>query len=189
MLVDHDTLIVDQVTNWLTTDFAIYDLEQNQVGTISTQGGLGKRMFMGNREFTITDNATGELLCSVVDVPNFGRDTFEVLAPGGGLLTKITKEITFFRTRLTVALADNTEVTVTGSFFEYEFQIAGPMGPVAAIHRSWPSLGRFLLDHDRYALSFVAGTSPEVRVASLGTVIAIDLIRAKRDNQAASSDW
>ena len=179
MILSRDQLIVDQVTSFVTNDFAIRDIQGNPIGGVVTEGGLGANLFLGNREFSIVDYETGTVAARIVDVMNLWKDTYQVLSPQGHLLVDIIKEITFFHTKLTLAMFDGTRLAVNGNFFEFEFQVHGPRGMVATISRSWDGAVNYLIGRERYVLSFAYGTPLVVRQGILGAAVAVDLIRAK----------
>ena len=79
---------------------------------------------------------------------------------------------------------------VEGDFFSREFNVvdADDEEIVAQASRERAGFAKALLGHDRYALYYPADTSPDRRLAILGGMIALDLMRAKDASSAASSD-
>lgn len=114
-------------------DFAIMDAGGQPIGRIRTDGGALKRFALGNRELTILDT-DGSLFMRIDDVMNFGRDRYVLLDPSGQQFGEVVKEFTLFSKRLTVNLPDAT-LQLSGSFFEREFEVVGPGGPVARVSR------------------------------------------------------
>ncbi|CAM3056736.1 MULTISPECIES: LURP-one-related/scramblase family protein [Dermacoccus] len=176
-LLQSDVLVIDQVTSFMGNDFAIMDAGGQPIGRIGTDGGALKRLALGNRELTILDT-DGSLFMRIDDVMNFGRDRYVLLDPSGHQFGEVVKEFTLFSKRLTVNLPDAT-LQLSGSFFEREFEVVGPGGPVARVSRRWPGIGAAFLGKERYVLGFTPGVPGPTRAATLGAVVALDLIRAK----------
>lgn len=186
-LIDARELVLDQVTSLFKNDFEIF--ENNEVvGRITTQGGLGSRLLMGNREFLVTE-LDGAPVLRLVDVVNFGRDTYELHDASGALLGTLRREITFLRKRITFLPADAGDgLEVQGNFWGYDYQILVRNEPMAQVSQKWAGLGRALLGGQRYAVSLAHTSDPRLRQVILGVVIAIDLMKAKdRAGAAASS--
>ena len=184
-LLDSDTLVMTQVTSFASNDFAIEDAAGAVVGEVQTQGSLGSRMFLGSRELAIVD-ASGAYVCTLTDPPDFGRDRFEV-SDQRGVLAEIIKEFSLVGLRLSIEVADGGWLEARGSFFEFDFTIDGPHGGVATVSRTWPGVAAGLLGRSRFVVAFTPGTPAETRKIVIGLVIAIDLIRAKRDKAASSA--
>ncbi|MEI2811527.1 MAG: hypothetical protein V9F00_15405 [Nocardioides sp.] len=198
MLMDHTLLVIDQVTNWMTNDFAIHDEHGAPIGTIATEGGLGSRLLAGNREFSVYDGE--QKLLGLYDVPNFGFDTFEVTDGGGALIAQVTKELAFFTTRLTIELyapsSDQSPdqapdqasgpsvsqlVELSGDWLDYDFEATIGGARAAQVARRWPGAGEWFLGRNRYVVLFERGLPPQPRLGILGAIIALDLIREKRE--------
>jgi hypothetical protein len=81
-LLDTDVIVMDQVRTFLSNDFAIHDVQGQVVGSLRTEGGVGARLLMGNRELAVHDT-DGSLPCRVTDPPDIGFDTFEVHEAAG----------------------------------------------------------------------------------------------------------
>lgn len=177
MLLATDTLVVDQITNFITTDFAIRDVDGNALGHIRTEGRLAKRMVMGNRDFSVYDG--DRLSFTIYDEPNWGRDRFQVFDPEGALRATVVKNITMFKHKLSVSLWEGTELVVRGSWLDYHYEIDGPAGRIANVERSWPGVPEMFLGHDRYVIALAGETKAQVRQAVIGSAIAIDRIRSK----------
>lgn len=189
MLLDHNLLVIDQVTNWLTNDFAVRDGDGNQVGVITTEGGLGMRLLAGARELSLYEGE--QKLLTLYDVPNFGFDTFEIQDAAGALVATVTKEFAFFATRLSIELvpdaaassesaAEAESVELGGDWLDYDFEATLGGVRIAQVARRWPGLGEWFLDHNRYVVLFQRGLSTRHRVGILGAIIALDLIRDKQ---------
>lgn len=166
-------------------DFAIMDAGGRPAGHIRTDGGALKRFVAGNRELTILD-ADGSLFMRIDDVRNLGRDRYMLTDPNGQPFGEVVKEFTLFSKRLTVNRPGET-LQLSGSFFEREFEAVGPGGQVARVSRRWPGIGSALLGKERYVLGFAPGEPGATRAATLGAVVALDLVRAKEQNGSGFS--
>ena len=184
-ILSHDLLVIDQVTSFLGNDFAIRDAQGQPIGEIQTEGGMMTRMLMGNRQLAIVE-ADGSLLMRIDDVPNFGRDTFDLVGSDGQRFGEIVKQFTLFRKHLTVKLASDT-LELEGSFWEREFSIAGMHGEVARVSRQWPGVGAMFLGKERYVLGFAPSAPVDLRAGIFGAVVALDLIRQKESRSSSAS--
>ena len=184
-ILSHDVLVIDQVTSFMSNDFAIRDRDGQPVGYIQTEGGMLSRMVMGNRQLAIVE-ADGSLLMRVDDVPNFGRDTFDLLGSDGQRFGEVVKQFTLFKKHLTVHVASD-QLELRGSFWEREFSIEGSRGEVARVSRHWPGISSMFLDKERYVLGFAGGLPLDVRAGVLGAVVALDLVRQKDRNDSGNS--
>lgn len=154
------------------------------MGEIRTEGSVLSRMVLGSRRLAVHDT-DGSVLVRLGDVMTIGRDRF-VLQDGQGYeIGRLVQELTFFRKRLTVQLVNGEGLHVQGRLFDYDFEIAGPGGSVARVSRQWPGLAAGLLGRNRYVVSFDTGAPVNLRVAVLGAVVALDLIRAKEETSSS----
>lgn len=177
-LLDTDVIVMDQIRTFMSNDFAIHDVQGQVIGSLRTEGGVGARLLMGNRELAVHD-ADGSLLCRVTDPPDLGFDTFEVHDPQGGRVARIVKEFTFFSKSLRVELATGGVMGLKGELFDREFTVQGPLGEAARVSRRWPGVAEFLLSRERYVVALAPGLPVPERLGTIGAVIALDLIRAK----------
>ena len=182
-LLHADVLVMDQVTSFMSNDFAIRDQAGAQVGEIRTEGSALSRMFLGSRKLSVHDT-DGSVLVRLDDVMTMGRDRFTLQDGQGYEIGQLVKEFTFFRKRLTLQLVNGEGLDVQGQLFDYDFEIAGPGGSVARVSRQWPGLAAGLLGRNRYVVSFNSGVPVTLRVAVDGAVVALDLIRAKEENSS-----
>lgn len=186
-IADHDLLVVDQVTSFFANDFAIRDASGAPVGDIRTEGGALSRMVMGTRRLAVHE-ADGTLALRVLDVVSFGRDRFQLVDGSGAPLAEVVKEFTLFAKRLSLHCADGQVLDLRGSFFDYDFEVVGPLGVAARVSRQWPGLASGLLGRERYVIGFGDQVPATLRYAVLGGVVALDLVRAK-DQGTAASTW
>lgn len=184
-LIQHDLLVLDQVTSFMSNDFAIMDQGGTPVGQIVTQGSGVSRFFLGTRELTVLDPEG--VVVSVRDTVDFGRDRYALTGMEGEPLATVVRRITLFKKRLGIELAGGGTLEVTGSFWEREFEVTDPGGVAARVSRSWSGISAALLGRERYAVGFTPGVPLRERAAILGAVVALDLIRAKQSAAAASS--
>lgn len=197
MLLGHNLLVIDQISNFMTNDFAIRDKDGGQIGSIVTEGGLGERFFMGSRQFSVYDGE--EKILGLYDVPNFGFDTFEITDAAGAHIAQVTKEFAFFVTRLSVELfeapasaadgepAISHPVELSGDWLDYDLEATIDGVRAAQVARRWPGLGEWFFGYNRYVLLFERDLPAAPRLGIIGAVIALDLIREKRRRKSASS--
>ncbi len=183
-ILETDVLVMDQIRSFLSNDFGIHDGTGEVIGSIRTEGGMGMRMLMGNRELAVHDT-DGSLLLRVVDPPDLGFDTFTVHDGSGAQVARIVKEFTFFSKSLRVELGTGGVMSVKGEIFDREFTVMGPLGEAARVSRRWPGVAEFLLSRERYVVGMAAGLPVPERLGTLGAVIALDLIRAKERNSSS----
>jgi len=184
-LLTEPVLIVDQVTAVLSNDFEILDSEGTPTGVISTQGSLMSRMFLGSRRLTIRD-ADGSLQVSVDDVMTLGRDRYVLAGPDGARLATLRKELKLVKLSLTIDAGDG-QLSADGDFFEWNFTVQRPDRPVATFRRTYAGIGRALLGHNRYVITFDPAATEDERRVTLGIAVAVDLIRAKNSAAVAGS--
>lgn len=180
-ILQTDALVFDQVRSFMSNDFGIHDLAGNPVGRIVTEGGLGSRMFLGNRQLAIVDSDE-TLLMRVHDVMSLGLDRYEVHDWQGNVVAQVVKEFTLFTKALRIELATGPQLRLDGSLFDHEFQVTGPGGVAASVSRHWPGVAQAFLGRERYVLGFVPQVPVPEKLGTIGAVIALDLIRAKQRN-------
>lgn len=179
-LLDHDTLVMQQTTGFMSNDFDILDAQGSTVGKVETTGSTGSRLFMGNRSFDVADR-DGTPLLHLDDVVNVGRDTYELTYPDGSGLATVTKRITFLRTKIQISLVGGPELELRGNALDFDFQVFAGETVAATVSRQWGGVSRGLLGHSRYAVALDPAAPRHVRLAIIGGLIALDLIRAKAD--------
>lgn len=133
-------------------------------------------------------DSSQQALAHLHDPFNWGRDTFSITLPDGQPLAHLRKQFSMFRKRISLALGDGTPLEVTGSFWDRDFEISDTAGnPMARADRKRRTLSEAFLGQDRYQINLTPGLAPGPRLAILAAIIAVDLIRDKEDNAAASS--
>lgn len=187
-LLNQDLLILQQFRGGLSLEFDILDDQGRVVGMVAGTEGGTRRFFLGPREFDVLD-ADGRRLAHLSDVRDFWRDTYEIVRGDGSRLATVARKVAFFSRRFSIALSTGEEFMVEGDLFSREFDVVGANdgGVVARASRERAGLAKALLGHDQYALCYPAGTSPDLRLAILGGVIALDLMRAKDARSAANN--
>lgn len=185
-LLDLDTLVVDQITSFMSNDFAIRDVAGREVGQVVTRGSALERMLAGSRQLDILDG-DGTVLLQVDDQPNFGRDRMYLLDADGREVGEVVKQFTFFSKWLTTTLSNGDTYDLQGQLFEYDFQVKGPTGLVATVARDHAGIGAWFLGHNRYVVQFAALLPDHTKASVLGTIVALDLMRAKENRNAAAS--
>ena len=188
-ILNHDLLILQQFRSDSSPRFDILDAQGQGVGVVSGTESSVRRIFLGAREFDVLD-ADGSLLAHVSDVRDLWRDTYEIVRGDGSVLATIARKMGFFSHRFSIALSTGEVFMVEGDFFGREFSVvdADDEEIVAQVSRERAGFVKALLGHDRYALYYPAGTSPDRRLAILGGMIALDLMRAKDASSAASNN-
>ncbi|RRD50697.1 LURP-one-related/scramblase family protein [Arachnia propionica] len=186
-LLSHDVVHLQQQRQLWRNDFSVLDGQGREIGrVVGTDTGAG-RFFLGNRNFVLVD-ASQQVLAHLHDPFNWGRDTFSITLPDGQPLAHLRKEFSMFRKRISLALGDGTPLEVTGSFWDRDFEISDTAGNLMArADRKRRTLSEAFLGQDRYQINLTPGLAPGPRLAILAAIIAVDLIRDKEDNAAASS--
>ena len=183
-LLTQDVLWIQQIRQFLRHDFLVLDRHGGVVGQLVSSGGGLRRAFLGSREFDLVD-AHNRVLARIIDPLNWGRDTFEVLSPDGAPLALLRKEFALFTSHITIALGDGTPLEVRGSLWDRVFEISSPSGSgIAHATRLRGGCLQMLSGRDTYQLDFQPQVPPQHRLALLGAVLAVDLIRMKRAKES-----
>ena len=190
-LLNHDLLVVQQTRAGASTEFNIEDAQGALIGLISCTQKSGVRQFFGGaREFDLLE-ADGTRLAHLSDDRKIWRDTYTLLRADGSQLATVSKQAKLFSRRITTTLTTGEELLVEskGNFSDRELNIARNRSGngVAQASRERVGCAEALRGHDRYVLH-VPSLSPELRLAILGTVVALDMMRAKEEAAAASSN-
>ena len=190
-LLNHDLLVVQQTRAGASTEFNIEDAQGALIGLISCTQKSGVRQFFGGaREFDLLE-ADGTRLAHLSDDRKIWRDTYTLLRADGSQLATVSKQAKLFSRRITTTLTTGEELLVEskGSFSDRELNITSNRSGnvVAQASRERVGFAEALRGHDRYVLH-VPSLSPGLRLAILGTVVALDMMRAKEEAAAASSN-
>ncbi|MBB1569951.1 MAG: LURP-one-related family protein [Propionibacterium sp.] len=190
-LLNHDLLVVQQTRAGASTEFNIEDAQGALIGLVSCTQKSGVRQFFGGaREFDLLE-VDGTRLAHLSDDRKIWRDTYTLLRADGSQLATVSKQAKLFSRRITTTLTTGEELLVEskGSFSDRELNITSNRSGnvVAQASRERVGFAEALRGHDRYVLH-VPSLSPELRLAILGTVVALDMMRAKEEAAAASSN-
>jgi hypothetical protein len=181
-ILNHDLLILQQFRSDSSPRFDILDAQGQGVGVVSGTESSVRRIFLGAREFDVLD-ADGSLLAHVSDVRDLWRDTYKVMRGDGSVLATIARKMGFFSRKFSITLTSGEELAVKGDVIDREFTVVNANSEEAVAQVSRERTGVieafFGRDHDRYALHYPDSTSPDLRLAILGSMIALDLMRAK----------
>ena len=178
-LLGHDMVVMQQITAFMANDFELLSADGSVIGRLAGIDSDGGRFLAGPRKFELRE-PDGTPLLIIDDVPDFGLDTFELMAPGGNRVATLIKEVSFFRNRVSIEAADGSTLDLEGEFLDYTFEVADQGAVVATISREWAGISRSLLGHSRYVVSFDPTVATDRRLLILGAVVALDLIRMKQ---------
>ena len=178
-LLGHDMVVMQQITAFMANDFELLSADGSVIGRLAGIDSDGGRFLAGPRKFELRE-PDGTPLLLIDDVPDFGLDTFELTTPDGRFAATLTKELTFFRNRVSIKAADGSTLDLEGEIFDYTFELVDQGAVVATISREWAGISRSLLGHSRYVVSFDPTVATDRRLLILGAVVALDLIRMKQ---------
>lgn len=182
LLLYQDTLVFQQITGFMSNDFDIFDERGATVGRVHTGGSGAKRFLMGSREFEIYD-ADGRYLLKIDDTVSLGRDRWQLLDSGGAVFADIVRRFAFMVKKVDVDIVDGPQLALRSSdLFDFSFGVSAGDVEIARTDRQWAGVGNALLGHDRYVLHFRHDVTRRDRLAIIGTMIALDLMRQKSSN-------
>jgi uncharacterized protein YxjI len=181
-LLTHNQLVFQQTKSFSKNDFAILDAGGVQVAHVETGGSALGRAFLGARELTVFDGPDNPV-ARVTDTMTFGRDRLEILDGAGNPLASLVQRITLFSTRITIQLPDQ-QIDLVGDMWGYDFQFVGPQGVWATVSRTWSGMGNAFLGKSTYLVELAADLDTRQRLTVIGSVLALDLIREKRDRNS-----
>lgn len=179
-LLRHDTLVMQQITGFISNNFDILDASGGQViGHVTTSGSGVSRFFTGSRSLDVAD-ADGTPLLHIEDPPDIGFDRFELSLPGGAPLAEVTSRFALFSTRVGISVAGGPSLELNGDMLGMDFTVEVEGFVAATVARQWGGLSRGFLGHSRYVLALDPTAPPQVRLAIIGGCIVLDLIREKK---------
>lgn len=181
-ILDHNSLVFQQTKNFSKNDFAIFDAQGNQIAHVETGGSTLGRMFAGARELNLFDGP-GRPLLQVKDQANIGRDKMDIFDPHGQQIGRLVKRFAFFKTRITIEVLGE-ELELDGNPFGFNFQILGPQGQMGVVAREWSGGMNALTGKSTYSLDLAEWTNHSQRMAIIGGVLALDLIREKQERNS-----
>lgn len=179
-LLSQDTLVMQQITGFMSNDFDILDAGGAQVvGRVTTTGGGLSRFFAGSRSLDVAD-ADGTPLLHVEDPFDIGLDRYELSHPDGAPLAQVQSRFTVFSTHVSLTTAEGSALELKGDMLGMDFTIEMQGVVAATVARQWAGLSRGFLGHSRYVLGIEPTVPPQLRLAIIGGCIVLDLIRQKK---------
>lgn len=193
-LLSHNSIVIQQIRNFMADDFDILDTEGNCIGKIETTGGTLSRMFMGSRRLTVSE-PDGTPVFVITDPTDLALDRYEVYYPGsqatdsegkqqGGvgtsrLLATIQQKFAFFKRRLEISIPGFAHCEVDGDVWHYDATFSINDIKVAEMSRKWSGFTNMLSGNERYVLQLKDDLPPQLRAAIIGAAIALDLMAKK----------
>ncbi|HEX7351049.1 hypothetical protein [Brachybacterium sp.] len=182
-LLRHNTLVMQQISGFMSNDFDILDGAGEQtVGRVTTTGGGLSRLVAGSRSLDVAD-ADGTPLLHVEDPFDIGFDRY-TLTTNGAPLAEVSSRFAIMSTRVSIDVADGTPLELHGDMMGMDFEFRVGEAVAARASREWAGLSRGFLGHSRYVLSIHPTVPPQLRLAIIGGSIALDLIRQKKSNNS-----
>lgn len=193
-LLSHNSIVIQQIRNFMADDFDILDTEGHCIGKIETTGGTLSRMFMGSRRLTVSE-PDGTPVFVITDPTDFALDRYEVYYPdphatdaegkqqgGAGpsrLLATIQQKFAFFQRKLEISIPGFADCRVDGDLWHYDATFMINDIKVAQMSRKWSGFANLLSGNERYVLQLKDDLPPELRAAIIGAAIALDLMAKK----------
>lgn len=193
-LLSHNSIVIQQIRNFMADDFDILDTEGNCIGKIETTGGTLSRMFMGSRRLTVSE-PDGTPVFVITDPTDLALDRYEVYYPdphatdaegkqqGGAessrLLATIQQKFAFFKRRLEISIPGFANCEVDGDVWHYDATFMINDVRVAQMSRKWSGFTNFLSGNERYMLQLKDDLPPQLRASIIGAAIALDLMAKK----------
>ena len=193
-LLSHNSIVIQQIRNFMADDFDILDTEGNCIGKIETTGGTLSRMFMGSRRLTVSE-PDGTPVFVITDPTDFALDRHEVYYPdpqvtdaegkqqgGAGaprLLATIQQKFAFFKRKLEISIPGFANCSVDGDPWHYDATFMINDIKVAQMSRKWSGFANLLSGNERYVLQLKDDLPPQLRAAIIGAAIVLDLMAKK----------
>ncbi|KAA9290077.1 LURP-one-related/scramblase family protein [Corynebacterium amycolatum] len=193
-LLSHNSIVIQQIRNFMADDFDILDTEGHCIGKIETTGSTLSRMFMGSRRLTVSE-PDGTPVFVITDPTDFTLDRYEVYYPdphatdtegkqqGGAessrLLATTQQKFAFFKRRLEISIPGFANCEVDGDVWHYDATFMINDVRVAQMSRKWSGFANLLSGNERYVLQLKDDLPPQLRAAIIGAAIALDLMAKK----------
>lgn len=181
-LLDHDLIILQQMTQLIRNDFHILDPYGRQIAHVTSGGSGTSRFLVGTRELYVSD-AAGPVM-HVTDPMNFGMDRYEFFLPDGRQLGHLKRRMALLKAVFEIHLYDGTMFMLERGGFSYDitFKLGGAV--VGHARHRMPDLTSIMLQRDQYAMSFDPGAPTMHRMGMLAGLLALDLAgkKAQRAN-------
>ncbi len=145
-------------------DFAIQDAAGNDVFFVD-----GKALSIGDK-LSFQDMQGNELAFISQKILSLLK-TYHIYR-SGKLFAEIKKRMSLFKDKFEVDVPGPNDYSVTGSFFDFEYQFVRSGSEVASVSK------RFFSFRDTYGIDIVAG---EDDVTILATAVVIDLVCHEKD--------
>lgn len=177
-LVDHDTIVLQQLAKWNSADSRIFDLQGQQIGHVSTGGSSTSRVLLGVTELYVSD-AAGPVLHVVLNRPSLTAIRFDFFTPDNRQIGHVQRRTTMFKAGYDVFVHDGTVFLLERRALAYDITIT--LGGALAGHaRQKPrTFSEVMVDQDQYTLSFDPGAPPLHRMAMLAGVLSYDIAEAR----------
>lgn len=179
-VLSNNVLVFQQTKNFSKNDFAIFAPDGTQLAHVETGGSTLGRMFAGARELTVFDGP-GRPILRVKDTMTIGRERMEFQDPNGAPIGALVKRFALFKTSIRLDV-QGEELDLEGNLFGFDFHVNSPQGGIAAVSREWSGAGNALLGKSTYSLRLAEWATVPQRLALIGGVLALDLIREKQNN-------
>lgn len=184
-LLTHDTLVMQQITGFMSNDFDILDgTGERAVGHVTTSGGGLSRLLAGSRSLDVA-GADGTPLLHVEDPPGIGFDRFELSAPDGSPVAELRSRFSLLTTKVEMTLADGFVLELHGDVLGLDYEFRAGDAVAARASREWAGISRSFLGHSRYVLGIDPTVPPHLRLAVIGGCIVLDLIREKKSRSSS----
>ena len=182
-VLNSNVLVFQQTKNFSKNDFAIFAPDGTQLAHVETGGSALGRMFAGARELTVFDGPDRPIL-RVYDKMTIGRERMEFQDPSGMPIGSLVKRFTFFKTNIDLEVMGE-ELALEGNLFGFDFHVNSAQGGIAAVSREWSGMGNAFLGKSTYSLRLAEWASIPQRLALIGGVLALDLIREKQQRNSS----
>lgn len=188
-LLDHNLLVIQQVSSVVSDKYAIMDGNGNAVGRIVDIPDCFSAAF-GTSRFDVLD-ANGSVVLRMGDQFDFDFDfshvrirdmpTYVLALSNGSFLASIVDRTGFVGRKLAICPAAGPPLNVRGKAFDRDFEATfGDGGAVVGtVKREWAGVLKEAMGRDRYTLRIHPQAPWEHRLALLGGTLAIDALRMR----------
>jgi len=189
-LLDHNLLVIQQVSSVVSDKYTIMDGNGNAVGRIVDIPDCFSAAF-GTSRFDVLD-ANGSVVLRMGDQFDFDFDfshvrirdmpTYVLALSNGAFLASVVDRTGFVGRKLAICPAAGPPLNVRGKAFDRDFEatFGGDGGAVAGrVKREWAGVLKEAMGRDRYTLRIHPQAPWEHRLALLGGTLAIDALRMR----------
>lgn len=188
-LLEHNLLVIQQVSSVVSDKYAIMDGNGNAVGRIVDIPDCFSAAF-GTSRFDVLD-ANGSVVLRMGDQFDFDFDfshvrmrdmpTYVLALSNGAFLASIVDRTGFVGRKLAIRPAAGPPLNVRGKTFDRDFEATfGDGGAVVGrVKREWAGVLKEAMGRDRYTLRIHPQAPWEHRLALLGGTLAIDALRMR----------